>query len=124
MGTSYADYDFYVNTFQGELIPLDAFARLAQRASAVVDQVTHGRAGSVSAETDTETFEKVQLATCAVAEELHAQEQNGGVVLAESIGRHAVTYATPVPAERRVLNAARLYLERTDLLYRGLNADE
>jgi hypothetical protein len=122
---TYTDYDFYVNTYKGSAIALADFARMAMRASAVIDQVTYNRAGPViTADDDEATIEKIELATCAVADELLTQEESGGVVQSESIGRHSVTYASPQSNQKRLESAARTHLWSTDLMYRGINEDE
>lgn len=39
----YIDFDYYTNTYQGSPVDEDAFPRLAQRASEVIDSVTQYR---------------------------------------------------------------------------------
>lgn len=121
----YTDYEFYIHTYRGTAIAAEDFTRLAQRASAVIDQVTYNRAGPiVEAATDEDKIEKIELATCAVADEMQTMDESGGVVQSESIGRHSVTYATPRAEQTRLINVARTHLWSTDLLYRGINEDE
>jgi hypothetical protein len=118
---AYADFDFYSETFLGTVIAQADFPRLASRASAWIDRLTYDRAADVvEAETDTDTIKAVQMATCAVAEELQRQEQ-GGQVQSERVGQHQVTYVTgPVLSDaQRIRQAARLYLASTGLMYGG-----
>lgn len=123
---AYASYADYIGTYHGTAIAEADFARLAQRASEVIDQVTFERAAPVVAdETDTATIAKIALATCAVAEEIQAQEAGGGqTIQSERLGNWSVTYATQKSNGARQADAARRYLGNTALLYRGLNADE
>ena len=60
---AYADYEFYVTTYQGAAIAQADFPLLALRASEVVDQVTFDRAAAVvTADTDAATVECVTKA--------------------------------------------------------------
>lgn len=125
MAASYTDYEFYLHTYKGAALELADFTRLILRASAVIDQVTYNRAGPVIlAATDEDMIEKIELATCAVADELLALEGSGGAVTSETIGRHSVTYAKPQSQQTRLANAARTHLWSTDLMYRGILEDE
>jgi len=122
---AYADYAFYVETYRGGSIAESDFARLAQRASEVIDQVTFARAAPVvTAATDTATIGKIQMATCAVAEEIQAGEAAGGAIQSERVGNYSVTYAAQKSNEARQADAARRYLWNTEIMFRGLNADE
>ncbi len=126
---AYADYDFYVGDFLGTAIALADFARLAARASALIDRMTFGRTAAVMAlegevGADTATIAKVKKATCAVAEEMQAQEQSGGLVTSERIGNVSVTYANSRSENGRLAEAAKTYLWDSDLLYRGFLSDE
>ena len=121
----YSDYEFYLHTYRGTAIEAENFVRLATRASAYIDQVTYNRAGPVIEDaTDEETIEKIELATCAVADELYSLEASNGVITSESLGRHSVTYAKPKSEQARLLGAARTHLWSTDLMYRGIGEDE
>lgn len=121
----YTDYEFYLHMYRGTAIDSADFNRLAMRASAVIDQVTYERAGVViTAGTDADLIEKIEMATCAVADELYAQEASGGVIQSESIGRHSVTYANAKSEQKRVENAAKSYLWNTELMLKRIDEDE
>jgi hypothetical protein len=129
MTTAYVDYDYYTDTYLGTDIAEDDFDQLALRASAVIDQITFNRAGPVvTAGTDTDTIDLIQMAACAVAEELQTQssESANGVIQSESVGRHSVTYAQGSVQSKRMRQseAAQLYLGSTGLMFRGFTADE
>lgn len=63
---AYADYDFYLNVYFGNVIAPEDFPRLAERASEYVYSVTKGLVEKVSGR----DMEAVQKAVCAVAEVL------------------------------------------------------
>jgi hypothetical protein len=126
----YADYTFYTTDYLGTAISSANFARLALRASAVIDQLTFNRAAAVIlADEDAETVLAIQNATCAVAEEYQTIENSGGIgIKSESIGSNSVTYVEgskqTQTQERRLSNSAKTYLGLTGLMYRGLLEDE
>lgn len=128
---AYADYTFYSTTYLGTAIASAEFARLALRASQVIDQVTFNRAAAVvTADEDADTIELIQMATCAVAEELHTQEANGNLdgISSERVGSYAVTFGAGSRAmlsnEEKQEKAARLYLANTGLMFRGFTDEE
>lgn len=68
---AYADYDFYLNVYHGNVIAPEDFQRLSERASDYVYySVTKGLAEKVSGR----DMEAVQKAVCAVAEVLLDEE--------------------------------------------------
>lgn len=124
--TAYADYSYYTSTFQGTAIASSDFARLANRATQVVDLITFNRA---TAETDTAVIDKIKMAMCEVAEAMQTVEAGGADgITSESIGSYSVSYAAgssrSLPAMDKYINAARLWLGNTELLYRGFATDE
>jgi hypothetical protein len=127
MTTSYVTYTYYTNTFLGNAIASASFARLALRASAAIDQMTHGRA---ALETLAATVDSIKMATCAVAEEIQTIEQTGstGGIQSESIGSNSVTYSqgsTALLSNGEKMNkAASVYLGETGLLFAGFSSGE
>lgn len=128
---AYADYTYYSGTYLGTAIASADFARLALRASAVIDQLTFGRAAPiVSAATETATIDDIKMATCAVAEEYQAVESDGGAdaIQSESIGSNSVTYAETstkrLTKGQRFSEAAQLYLGDSGLLFKGFASGE
>jgi pantothenate kinase type III len=126
--TAYADYAYYTDTYLGTAITTEAaFDALALRASAQIDRITFQRAASVIDEDD---LDAIQMATCAIAEEIQtiAQEGSSGGIKSESVGQHSVTFAENnsmmFTDTQRYENVARIYLEGTDLLYKGFAAGE
>jgi nitrogen regulatory protein PII-like uncharacterized protein len=121
----YTDYEFYLHTYRGTAIAAEDFARLARRASAVIDQVTYNRTAAVIlADEDEDTIEKIKMATCAVADEVYTLEASGGVIQSESVGRHSVTYATPASQQKRLDNVAKTYLWTTELMLKRIDDEE
>jgi len=124
---AYADLTFYTETFLGVSISAQDFPRLALRASEIVDQVTFDRARAViAAGTDTDLIERIQLATCAVAERMQELTLGGSAagIQSESLGNHSVTYVAGANAtltqDEQYRATARTYLGSTGLMYRGV----
>lgn len=120
----YATYTQYTTDYHGSAIAEADFPHWALLASAEIDRQTFGRAAPiVTAGTDTDTIALITLATCALADELVALGESGGAIQFEMVGRHSISYASPLTAGQRIGGAVRRYLENTGLLYRGLDAD-
>ena len=109
----YADYDYYLTTYKGNL-PEEEFNCLSRQASAYLDRVTFGRI------TDEWTAkEAVKDACCAVSEKLHQEESP--VLTSQTVGSWSQTYATDQSTrETRLYRIAELYLGNTGLMYRGV----
>jgi hypothetical protein len=130
---AYVDYAYYTTTYLGAAIASADFARLASRASAMIDIITYNRAVAIIlADTDDDTIDKIQMATCAVAEVYGMLEklpgESGGEIASERVGNVSVTYVqnstSTISDNAKMMNAARMYLLNTDLLYPGFNEDE
>jgi|ERR1035437_169449 hypothetical protein len=131
MTTTYVTYSYYTTTFLGTVIASADFARLALRASVVIDQLTFNRAAAiVLAATDTDIIDSIKMATCAVAEAYQANEADGsgGGIKSESIGSNSVTYQDGANATlsdiAKLSRAAKVYLGLTGLMYPGFNEGE
>ncbi|MFV0315182.1 MAG: hypothetical protein ACK5I7_08785 [Anaerotignum sp.] len=115
---AYATYKFYVESFGGDAIPEADFNRFSKRASEYIDMVTFGRAATYADEMDL-----LKKACCAVAEAYKLNEEGGGVV-AESVGKITRNYAASVsntPTEQERLSiAVCCYLLPTGLLFLGV----
>lgn len=119
---SYADYNFYVTEFHGDVIPDEAFDKYAQRASDYLDYITMGKAKSYD-----DTTDALAKACCAVAEQIDLADSVGvaaGMVASETVGSHSVSYRSgaemKASLDASMLNAAQMYLLSTGLLYRGV----
>lgn len=115
---AYATYEFYQDSFGGNAILQADFDRFSKRASEYLDFVTYGRATAYPDDEDL-----VKKACCAVAEAIKINEEGGGVV-AESVGKITRNYAagvtnTPTEEERLSIAVCR-YLLQTGLLYLGV----
>ena len=129
--TAYADFAYYNATYLGTAIDSSIFPRLALHASRIIDNLTFNRAAAyITDDTDTDTIDLIQMATCAVAEELYTEELNGGqdAIASEKVGQYMVTYSGNARAmmsnEQRQEAAARLYLGQSGLMYRGFLSEE
>lgn len=108
----FADYIFYQETYLGNKITATDFDRLIIRAGFYLQQITGGKAEK---QADTEA---VKMAACAVAEVWQENEQ-GGAVISESVGKWSRSYAEPSQStSQQLYNAAALYLSGTGLLSR------
>lgn len=115
---AYATYEFYQDSYGGDAIPLADFQRFSKRASEYIDMATFGRAVTYN---DEENF--LKKACCAVAEAIKTNEEGGGIV-AESVGKISRNYAAGVTntptEEERLSTAICRYLTNTGLLYLGV----
>lgn len=112
----YADFAFYKDTYHGKLTE-EEFTRLSVRGVAEINRLTFGRAASATGFNLT----AVQLAQCAVADELAYMEQ-GGEITSESndgVSRSYAAGATRSKAQR-IADAARVYLATTNLCFAGV----
>ena len=110
----YADYDYYLNEYGGNAVAEADFTRLSRQASAYLDSLTCGKIRGPWVDDS-----RVKDACCALADILHAQE-HGGEVASESNHSVSRTYVTSgKSAERRMYDAAVLYLANAGLLYAG-----
>lgn len=114
---AYADYQFYKNQYFGSTIAESDFPRLAERASAYIDNITMGRSVVYAEKRD-----ELKKACCAVAEAYLKNEQGGGVV-SETVGKLTRNYAAGISntmtERQRLYTAATQYLGMTGILYRG-----
>ena len=122
--TAYIDLTYYKTVFLGIVIADDDLPRMALRASAQIDNITFRRAGPVvTAATDTATIDLIKMATCAVAEELQAQDlgTSGNGIQSESVGSNSVSYTagSVLTFDQKIQRAARTYLGLTGLMYKG-----
>lgn len=115
---NFVDYDYYKNTYGGTSVPSSIFARLSLRASYKVNNYTMGRAEKLENLTD-----EIKLATCSIIDKMYSIEEDGGVKVAETVGKHSVTYADTsnnTTEDKLYYRIALTYLANTGLLYRGL----
>lgn len=113
---AYADYEYYSETFLGDVIAQADFPKLAKRASDFIDEITFGRAAD---ETGEDVVGKIKDAVCAIAEFLSQQPKDFGIVESEKVGDVSMTYrgARTVKGLQRAIAAQ--YLARTGIMYGG-----
>lgn len=111
------NYTYYLNDFKGQAIEAD-FSRLLIPATAHINRITNNRAKTATGA----DLEAVNMATCAVIDELLRQE-HGGIIASESndgISRSYVTGSVVKTPSQRIYAAAELYLSSTNLLFMGV----
>ena len=123
--TAYADYTYYSGTFLGTAITETAFPALALRASAVIDEMTFGRATA-----EVTYAANVKNAMCAVAEELQRQDVSSSAdgIQSESQGRYSVSFfehsSRAKSNQTKLEDAAKLWLANTGLMFAGFASGE
>ena len=101
------DYDFYVNSYMGAMIPEKAFAGAAVRAAQALNRIKR----QYQVRSCDPVSEKMAL--CAMAEELYAKGRPG--ISSATVGSVSVRYCSDSGSQRRLLEKARIYLD----IYRG-----
>lgn len=112
---AYVNYDFYITSYFGSVVPQSDFPRVAERASDFVDTMTFDRlAGRLPS--DERSQKHIKKAVCALADkiyELDLAEKNSvaaaggntttvgasgsttGIITSVSSGSESISYATP-----------------------------
>ena len=83
-----------------------------------VNNYTMGRAEKLENLTD-----EIKLATCSIIDKMYSIEEDGGVKVSETVGKHSVTYADTsnnTTEDKLYYRTALTYLANTGLLYRGV----
>ena len=136
---AYADYEYYKDTYLGNLITEEDFPRLSLRASSFLDYYTQGRAAKNA------DLDALKMACCAVAEQYQAIDaaqalankslsaaisDSSGELQSQTVGSWSKTYrsggdsaaqaSAAASSARNLLSVAAMqYLSGTNLLYRG-----
>ena len=132
----YTTYEFYKDEYYGDSIEESLFPKWESRATDRLDELTYG---NITADALEEYGEKIQKATCALADLLykidfktnHANDTNGGNVKSMSSGGQSISFGSNETLVDKVLNDKvaqnRLcydtvceYLSGTGLLYAGI----
>ena len=132
----YTAFEFYRDSYYGDCIEESLFPKWEDRASMKMDQLTYG---NINDETQAEFDEKIQKATCALADLLyqidyktvHANDPKNGNVKSMSSGGQSISFGTNETLVDKVLNdktaqnrlcydAVCEYLSGTGLLYAGV----
>lgn len=111
--TVYADYAYYRQVYKGSILNEKEFDSSIVRASAYLDTITFGRIAT------TTTTDDVKCAACAVADVFGMTAQR--TISEETVGSYRVTYADDEKnADAQKMDAAKLYLGNSGLLFRGV----
>lgn len=122
-----ADYQFYAETYMGDMLPEESFTKYANRADSYLSELTMGRYNNDSLSDSIK--EAVKMAECACAEQIYIAEQAAAVgsnaaVASESVGRHSVSYRSGAEIQQQTAASIRQIVQRylgiTGLLYRGI----
>lgn len=126
----YADYEFYRDTYLGDALSADDFARMELRAEEQLDAMTFGRIKSMDEKFMTEELAlNIRKAVCAMAEACkrsnpaYAHIPSG--ISSESNDGYSVSYgarsATEIQGDYKSVmkGLATQYLASSGLLYRG-----
>lgn len=132
----YTTFEFYESKYYGDSIEESLFPKWESRASDKLNQLTYGH---INEDTLKEFDERIQKATCALADLLyqidfktsHASDEKGGNVKSMSSGGRSISFGTNETLVDKVLNDKtaqnRLcydtvceYLSGTGLLYAGV----
>jgi len=123
-----ADYNFYRETYFGDLLTAENFPKYASRADSFLDELTTGK--YESDRLPQKAVEAVKMAECAIAElclnleQAELQSDAAWKVEGEKVGNHSVTYRNNAEiaeqTEKQIRETAARYLLRWGLLYRGI----
>lgn len=132
----YTTFEFYESKYYGDSIEESLFSKWESRASDKLNQLTYGH---INEDTLKEFDERIQKATCALADLLyqidfktsHASDEKGGNVKSMSSGGQSISFGSNETLIDKVLNDKvaqnRLcydtvceYLSGTGLLYAGV----
>nr|DAJ23524.1 MAG TPA: Head Tail Connector Protein [Caudoviricetes sp.] len=132
----YTTFEFYESKYYGDSIEESLFPKWESRASDKLNQLTYGH---INEDTLKEFDERIQKATCALADLLyqidfktsHASDEKGGNVKSMSSGGQSISFGSNETLIDKVLNDKvaqnRLcydtvceYLSGTGLLYAGV----
>ncbi|MEG1875358.1 MAG: hypothetical protein RR185_07280 [Angelakisella sp.] len=118
---AYATYLDYTTRYGGFRLDQAQFERYAPRAGDCLELLTYGRCADDKL--PSWIVLAVTKACCAVAEELCAQDSQPDL-LGHTVGDWSRTYAPQKSREKRLADAARVYLRKTGLLWRGWSRTE
>lgn len=132
----YTTYEFYKDKYYGDSIEESSFPKWNERASKKLESLTYG---NITEESIAEYDEKIQGATCALADMLceidfkskHMKDEKGGNVTSMSSGGRSISFGSNQTAIDKVLDDKSAqnrmcyeivseYLSGTGLLYAGV----
>lgn len=127
MDMPYADFAYYTGTYLGTALSEQEFPACARKASILIDDLTFGRTGKLSA---SQIPDAVRDAACSAAE-IYAdylakkKATESGTVKSESNDGFSVSYAdynaeqARISAESEMSEEITIYLANTGLMFRG-----
>lgn len=134
-----ASYEFYQNTYCGDILSAEDFPRYVVKADNYLGRITRDMVAPYLAddvsELDEDIVKKVYMAECELAEQyqtiqeskksvLTAYSETGGFLASETVGAHSQSfrsgYDVAKEAESGLYSIAAQYLAWTGLMYRGI----
>ena len=131
MDMPYADFAYYTGTYLGTALSEQEFPACARKASILIDDLTFGRTGKLSA---SQIPDAVRDAACSAAEiyadylakkNASLKATKSGTVKSESNDGFSVSYAdynaeqARISAESEMSEEITIYLANTGLMFRG-----
>lgn len=131
MDMPYADFAYYTGTYLGTVLSEQEFPACARKASILIDDLTFGRTGKLSA---SQIPDAVRDAACSAAEiyadylakkKAALKATESGTVKSESNDGFSVSYAdynaeqARISAESEMSEEITIYLANTGLMFRG-----
>lgn len=121
------DYRFYLENYDGGIIPEEALKKMIMKANTYLSNMMHQSP-------EEKDLELVQFCLCEVAETIYQDEQqraeyNGREIQSENTDGYSVTYVTETgkdaenSLQTKVYAIIRRYLASTGLLYAGVKCD-
>lgn len=115
---SYADFDYYTNTYKGAVLDTASFDLYASKATQLIRLHTFNRIK------DDNIPDEVKMCCCELAEEIYKHEkENSGNIASEKVGEYSVSYVDKEKEETifrgKCVSIIYNWLGMTGLLYRG-----
>lgn len=108
------DYTFYVEEFQGDLIPSDYFNKYIERATYLLQRLILNRF------VDTYYERQYNLALCEIAEVIYNNPKSVNAT-SESLGDYSINYSANGDLDIQAYDIALTYLGNTGLLAGGIS---
>lgn len=123
----HATYKYYRESFGGDIVPEEYFARCANLAGRYIDRFTFRRI----TEENRDGFPSIKDCACEMAETVYELrfKDGGKAVKSENTDGYSVSYVTErqdgedvgTVLEKKLYGICRLYLMDTGLMYRGVS---
>lgn len=106
---SYITFDYYKNTYKGEIADERVFNTLSEKASRYIDLITFGRID--------EADDNIKTAVCAICDEMRLLNSSK-YIASESNDGYSISYKKDISL-KALYETAKIYLPQ-ELLYKGV----